>query len=190
MRDFSLRLSERGAGADRGALKHHVNRLLGDRTAADGTQRYLFSLDPLMDDGRTLRIRIFAPEAVGPLLDAGGIEVPLEPVAAGDSVMITGWLSLQSRTSKPGPDAAEKRERAFAAYSVAILDTLEAGEFVLTDGPTVVRISKDDSVFGRSCAHFTAFGTLRAADPLRDLMKRGVGACKAYGFGLIDVRPI
>jgi hypothetical protein len=190
MRDFVLRLSEQGASVDRGVLKHNVNRLLGDRIGADGSPRYLFSLDPLMEDGRTLRIRVLDLAAVAPLLAAGGAEVPLEPIAAGDSVMITGWLSLQSRTSKPGPGAGEKRERAFAAYSAAILETLEGGEFVLTEGQSVAKLSKDAKTFSRSCAHFTAFGTLRAAEALRDLMQRGVGACKAYGFGLIDVRPI
>lgn len=164
---------------------------LSGRMTECGSPAYLFSQEPLMDGAQTwLRVRMV--QAALPASAAGlVIEKPVSLPSEGDRVVVTGWLAVKTRIAR--------KYRKWEAREVAIAEKLLRYQDLLSDGieidsarllnrPDTAVIERGKTVYVRNYGRVEFRGVVKNAQHLEHAMQHGIGAAKAYGFGLLDVR--
>lgn len=185
MKDYILRIPPGFDLSQRTPLKNAVAGLMGERH--DGDQaRYLFSPDPLLVDGPWLRLRLCggaAPAAALPFLAA--IETP--PLEEGRKIEGAVWVALKARVFREEAGlkgrvlAGLERFRAVFAPMVALTD------YAVDERVRFAHMERGEARFGRAYSRIAFSGAVTDAAALEALMRAGIGAAKAYGFGLVSL---
>jgi len=182
MRDYALRIPDpRLQTADRTIIKKAVASVFGDRH--DGTDpRYLFSPEPRHDLGPWLRVRVCVD---GTEIDPA-IARPIAVPVPGRGALVQGsaWVALKQKfpISDRGRALAKLADMRGLFEEALDLTVFEAGEEL-----GLANMERGRSRFQRAFGRIRLEGTVRDQDALTGLMRTGVGAAKAYGFGLVDI---
>lgn len=197
MRDFIFNPEIASNGyVDRTTLKKKLASVLGDRVAGEET-RYLFSYEPRVDEPSPyFRLRLLGGAAIPAELNGTAFkEVEVEVPSEGQNVEVSVWVSLDNddfakaksrglTMNEYGPDRIE---------TVALSRFKDALDISASFAGTEIRVIKAQSkghTLNRAYGHFRAVGKVKSAAALRLLMENGIGASKAYGFGLVAATPV
>lgn len=186
MHDYILRLPDPGQLEQRTALKKAMAGLFGDRH--DGEQsRYLYSPEPRLPLGEWCRVRTMngpAPESARPFLREIELPVP-EP---GQWVRATVWMAVKGKVLSRGGSHMANVMAALEAGRAHFSSAIEIDSFDIEDQFEVAMMERGREKFGRAFGRIEVTGQVRSGDEISDLLAKGVGAAKAYGFGLVDLQ--
>lgn len=183
MRDYAFRLPDpRLQTADRTVIKKAVAAVFGDR-CEDAVPRYLFSPEPRHELGPWIRVRACVDGiGVEPTI-ARQIEVPVPE--AGAVVLGSSWIALKQKF----PITDKGRAHAKLADMRGLFEAaLELARFEVGDALELANMERGRSRFQRAFGKVRFEGSVKDKDALAALMRTGVGAAKAYGFGLVDIQ--
>ncbi len=187
MRDFILRVPDAGLLVRRTELKKAMAGLFGDRHDGERSN-YLFSAEPRMEIGPWVRVRLLdgeLPSKAAPFVRE--LEVPR--LSAGDAVMASSWMALKTRVH--GATASETRANVVARLN-RVRELFEAAIDITTydfdERYGVARIERGKERYARPYSLVRVTGSVRDPVAASALMTAGIGAGKAYGFGLVDIQ--
>lgn len=173
---------------DRTPLKKAVAGLLGDRF--QGSARYLYSAEPRAPLSDWFRLRLLD----GDLPRSGqmvAIPVELPQPSAGDNVVIQGWIALKAKNFH-GDHAASEGGHVVYGKLAAMQDRFSGAvniEECRVDRPFhVAEIKRGRQTFHRPYGHILIRGQVVNPRATAALLASGIGAAKAYGFGLLDLQ--
>ncbi|NJM83453.1 MAG: type I-E CRISPR-associated protein Cas6/Cse3/CasE [Tabrizicola sp.] len=186
MIDVILRVPDETILENRTALKKAVAALFGDRHDGERSN-YLFSPEPLLDAGPWVRVRVvdgIVPSSATPFVSVLDCPVPV----AGDKVIATAWVALKSKVmvgaGSAAPRIAARLDRARSLFENAIeIEDYEVGERY-----EIARIERGRERFARAFNRVRVTGRIKDAEAAQTLLSTGIGASKAYGFGLVDMQ--
>jgi hypothetical protein len=183
MRDYVFKLPDSGLQtADRTIIKKAVASVFGDRH--DGTDpRYLFSPEPRHDLGPWLRVRV----CVDGLEVNPGIARQIAVPVPGRGALVQGFAWVALKQKFPISD----RERALAKLADMrglFEEALDITVFEVGEELGLANMERGRSRFQRAFGRVRLEGSVKDQDALTGLMRTGVGAAKAYGFGLVDIK--
>jgi hypothetical protein len=185
MRDFIMRMTDTYPVLERTPLKKAVAALFGDRM--DGERvRYLFSPEPTHAVlGPWVRVRV--NEGVEAPASDLCRELPVCEPQAGCSVIVSAWVATQANAVFAAP-AAERRavvRDRLGKTREALAAALDLETFDVSERFEVAVMERGRDRFGRAFGRISATGRIRSLAAVSDLMAGGLGASKAYGFGLL-----
>lgn len=189
MIDCVLRIPDARMMEDRHALKKAVASIFGDRH--DGqVSRYLFSPEPRHELGAWVRVRYLA----GPLPSAAqgyAKEIELEDTTLGQAVRITAWIALKATVFNGTGGLRPRIKTGLERVCRQRLDpALQIDGIEVGDDCGVVQVDRGKDRIGRAFGKVEITGIIKDQDAVNLLMASGIGAAKAYGFGLIDIQPV
>lgn len=188
MIDCILKLPDAEAGLDRMALKKGVAALFGDRHDGERS-RYLFSMEPRHDGGPWVRVRYLdgeLPRSAADYVQA----LPKQAARNGDRVCATAWVAVKNRNYSPDKTAAERVRgelKKLVPYFAEAM-TIEAAE--IGDRVSTARFQRGRVKISRGFGKVVIVGEINNIHAMERLLATGVGAAKAYGYGLIDIQTI
>ncbi len=185
MRDYILRVPADMDLSQRTPLKNAVAALFGDRYEA-GRPRYLFSPDPLVMDGPWVRVRAcigaapevargFVAEAATPMLDAGR------------KIEAAAWVAMKARVFRKESDLKERVLAGLARYRDVFAPAVDLADYSVDPDIGIARMVRGRERFGRAYGRISFSGTITNEPVLKALLTAGIGAAKAYGFGLVSI---
>ncbi|MFT3689048.1 type I-E CRISPR-associated protein Cas6/Cse3/CasE [Paenirhodobacter sp.] len=185
MRDYILRVP---AGLDlsqRTALKNAVAALFGDR-CAEGHPRYLFSPDPLIAEGPWIRVRSCAGPAPEP---ARGLvaELAAPVLRVGQRIEAAAWVAMKARVFHAETDLHDRVMAGLARYRDVFAAAIDLSGYAVDPDIGIAHMERGRARFGRAYGRISLSGRVTDEPALRGLLTTGIGAAKAYGFGLIGV---
>lgn len=183
MRDYALRIPDpQLQTADRTIIKKAVASVFGDRHDGEAP-RYLFSPEPRHDLGSWLRVRACVDGIeVDPAI-ARLIAVPVP----GQGALVRGaaWVALKQKF----PISDRGRALAKLADMRALFEeALDLTVFEVDEELGLANMERGRSRFQRAFGRVRFEAVVINEDALKALMRDGVGAAKAYGFGLVDIQ--
>jgi len=183
MRDYVFKLPDpRLQTADRTAIKNAVAAVFGDRHDGEAP-RYLFAPEPRHELGPWLRVRACVDGiSVDPSI-ARVIEMPTP--APGATVQGAAWVALKQKFPITDKGRAQAK---LADMRVLFEEALSLTRFEVADRLELANMERGRSRFQRAFGRVLFEGAVRDQDALVSLMRTGVGAAKAYGFGLVDIQ--
>lgn len=189
MKDYVLRLPPDLDLSQRTPLKNAVASLLGDRH--DGAQaRYLFSPDPLLVDGPWLRLRLCgepAPAAALPFLAEIGTASPEN----GRRIEAAAWVALKARVFNAETGLKPRVLASLGGFRDVFAPMVDLTGYEVDARIGFAHMERGRDRFGRAYGRISFSGVVTDRAALEELLRCGIGAAKAYGFGLIclDERP-
>lgn len=185
MKDFVFKLpDEQLQRRDRTQIKKAVAAVFGDRHDGNAS-RYLFSPEPRHDLGPWLRVRVCVDSVdVDPRM-ARRLDVPVPP--PGVMVRAVAWVALKQRFPiSDKPKAIAKLADMCSHFD----DALEVQSFEVDEALELACMERGKSAFQRAFGRIRLLGRVKDQAALEALMRNGIGAAKAYGFGLVDIQEI
>ena len=190
MRDYVLRIPGGSVDmhSDRTPIKKAVNGLFGDRH--DGTNsRYLYSAEPRLPLGEWFRVRMLDGAAPRKAEDYAK-PIELDAFSVGSMVTIAGWIALKAKTIRAGQKRTGNDHRVYddlARRFEHFGNALEISSNSIERPFQIARIERGKDRYVRPYSRIEVTGTVIDTDALHTLMVSGIGAAKAYGFGLLDI---
>lgn len=183
MRDYAFKLPDpRLQTMDRTSIKKAVAAVFGDRCDGE-TPRYLFSPEPRHGLGAWLRVRACVD---GIEVDPGiARRVELPELSQGALVTGSAWIALKQKFPITEKDRALAK---LADMRDHFEDSLDVTGFEVEDHLELANMERGKSRFQRAFGKVCFEGKVRDMDALVALIRHGVGAAKAYGFGLVDIQ--
>lgn len=185
MRDYILRVPPAVDLTQRTVLKNAVAALFGDRREG-GRTRYLFSPDPLAVDGPWVRVRSCVGAA--PAATRGFVaQVPAPRLEPGSRIEAAAWVAMKARVFRDESDLERRVMAGLARYRGVFAAAVDLAGYAVDPGIGIARMERGSARFGRAYGRISLAGTVTDEAALRALLTAGIGAAKAYGFGLIGV---
>lgn len=189
MIDCVLRIPDASMMQNRNALKLAVASIFGDRH--DGqVSRYLFSAEPRHEQGPWVRVRFLA----GPLPSAAqtyATKIELDDTVVGQTVQIMAWVALKATVFNGTGDLRPRIQTGLERVCRQRLDAALDIERIEVGGDcSIVQVDRGKDRIGRAFGRVEITGTIKDQDAVETLMSSGIGAAKAYGFGLVDIQSV
>lgn len=183
MRDYVFKLPDpRLQTEDRTSIKNAVAAVFGDRH--DGAEpRYLFSPEPRHDLGPWLRVRACVDGIeVDPAIAR---QIELAVPGLGGLVRVSAWVALKQKFPISDKDRALAK---LADMRGLFEEALDVTAFEVRERLELAHMERGRSRFQRAFGQIRLEGVVINEGALMALLKAGVGAAKAYGFGLVDIQ--
>lgn len=190
MKDFIFKGALNGHGyVDRTWLKKELAGVFGDRFSDETGSRYLFSNEPLINSPCDwFRVRLIDNFDTSKLSKAFK-EIPFPQVKAGESVTIKAWIALNDNVLRNKyPVALLNQVCRQKLIEIGKNGTLHAMTDVTVDAPDEIKITdavSKGTKFHRVYGHISITGKVTDENAFLQLQRDGLGAAKAYGFGLV-----